>query len=655
MPLINFKTNLTSLRFGMDQPGGGDSGQPFIQSPIETVNTPTETKRFYELNRTSLDYPIRGGAISSLVNGAYTTDAAAIDTERIKKFFKSAPQGEAFIRKQKGLQLSNPKTQVPNSLQFVGLSLDNAVIPVTQVYNPANTIAQVGVQGTGTHFNRHGNSPNVYESVRQTYQYIAGAPQNNTTATNRLSILRALKLISSRNFTVSSDTTYAINIDPLLVDRLGISSIQNQLFNYSGGPGSTYGDGFTRIFRYTDTDATKVEYTDGFTVGGVNNPYSAIALTYQQLAGQNTRTTNPASPVQATIQDFRSKTNNGTPVIPHSPSNYTTSNMVTRLNIGNPGAPRASVRYDNLNADKTTPNETGVDKLNALGPFFFNANTGDPWNQKDTTSNKALPTSDIIKFAFECLDNDNPGGPATIALIFRAFLDGAISDTNQASYNSYKYIGRGETFRTYQGFDRSISFSFKMFAQSRQEMLPMYQKLNQLVSQVYPDYSNGYNLMRGSVVKLTIGDYLYRTPGFLENVNITIDNSNTPWEIVLNEFTDIDTTSKQTTYIDSKMAQLPHMVAVQCNFRPIMDILPRRQTYSHPNVALLANNGNYLKGNPVTTTVNGIQTAQTTTTAANTANNTGASPCDFPDIRADIEEIKRNQQEIIKLSKDIKQ
>jgi hypothetical protein len=655
MPLINFKTNLTSLRFGMDQPGGGDSGQPFIQSPIETVNTPTETKRFYELNRTSLDYPVRGGAISSLVNGAYTTDAAAIDTERIKKFFKSAPQGEAFIRKQKGLQLSNPKTQVPNSLQFVGLSLDNAVIPVTQVYNPANTIAQVGVQGTGTHFNRHGNSPNVYESVRQTYQYIAGAPQNNTTATNRLSILRALKLISSRNFTVSSDTTYAIGIDPLLVDRLGISSIQNQLFNYPGGPGSTYGDGFTRIFRYTDTDATKVEYTNGFTVGGVSKPYSAIALTYQQLAGQNTRTTNPASPVQATIQDFRSKTNNGTPVIPYSPSNYTTSNMVTRLNIGNPGAPKASVRYNNLNAGNKTPNETGVDKLNALGPFFFNTNTEDPWNQKDKISNKALPTSDIIKFAFECLDNDNPGGPATVALIFRAFLDGAISDTNQASYNSYKYIGRGETFRTYQGFDRSISFSFKMFAQSRQEMLPMYQKLNQLVSQVYPDYSDGYNLMRGSVVKLTIGDYLYRTPGFLENVNITIDNSNTPWEIVLNEFTDIDTTTKQTTYVDSKMAQLPHMVAVQCNFRPIMDILPRRQTYSHPNVALLANNGDYLKGNPVTTTVNGVQTAQTTTTAANTANNTGASPCDFPDIRADIEEIKRNQQEIIKLSKDIKQ
>ena len=49
MPLINFKTNFTSLRFGMDQPGGGDSGQPFIQAPIETVNTPTDFKDFYQV------------------------------------------------------------------------------------------------------------------------------------------------------------------------------------------------------------------------------------------------------------------------------------------------------------------------------------------------------------------------------------------------------------------------------------------------------------------------------------------------------------------------------------------------------------------------------------------------------------------------------
>ena len=577
MPLINFKTNLTSLRFGMDQPGGGDSGQPFIQAPIETVNTPTDFKDFYELNRTSLDFPIRGGAISSLVNGAYTTDAAIIDTERIKKFFKSVPQGDTFIRKQKGLQLTNPKTQVPNSLQFVGLSLDNAVIPVTQVYNPENTIAQVGVQGTGTHFNRHGNSPSVYQSVRQTYQYIAGAPQNNTTATNRLSILRALKLISNKNFLVSTDVVYGIGIDPYLVDRLGISSIQNQLFNYPGGPGSTYGDGFTRIFRYTNTDAADATLTNGFTVGGVQRSYSTVAFTYAQLAAQSNRT-NPSSPVEAKIQDFRKQTNLESPIIPYNLDNYgDKSNIATRLNIGNPGAPLRRVNY----TDTSALAQPGVDKLNALAPFYFNASTDSPWDQKDEDGN-LLATNDIIKFAFECIDNDDPNGNTAAALVFRAFLDGQINDTNQASYNTFKYIGRGETFRTYQGFDRGISFNFKMFAQSRQELRPMYQKLNQLISQVYPDYSATYNLMRGSVVKLTIGDYLYRVPGFLESVNVSIDNGNTPWEIVLDEAEKKD------------VRQLPHMVTVQCSFKPIMDILPRRQKYADPFVPLIVNGDHYL-------------------------------------------------------------
>jgi hypothetical protein len=178
------------------------------------------------------------------------------------------------------------------------------------------------------------------------------------------------------------------------------------------------------------------------------------------------------------------------------------------------------------------------------------------------------------------MSNDYPGD--AVALVFRAFLEGTISDTNTAEYNTFKYLGRGETFRTYQGFDRGISFSFKMYAQSRQEMLPMYQKLNQLISQVYPDYSPEYNLMRGNVVKLTIGDYIYRMPGFLENVNVTIDNSNTPWEIVLAEFGEKD------------VRQLPHMVTVQCSFKPIMDILPRKQDYANPYVPLIVNNDNYL-------------------------------------------------------------
>ena len=568
MPLINFKTNFTNLRFGLDQPGGGDSGQPFIQAPIETVNTPTDFKDFYELNRTSLDYPIRGGAISSLVNGTYTTDAAIIDAERIKKFFNSTPRGTAFIQKQKGLQLSNPRTQVPNTLAFTGLSLGNAVLPTTQVYEPKNTLIQVGVQGTGAHYNRHGVSPTIYEGVRTTYEYVAGAPQNNTEVTNRLAILRALKLIQDTNFLINPDLAFGTGIDPTLVDRMGISPLQNQIFNYSGGPGSVYGIGFTRIFRTTNTDATFLSRTipdPKFTANGkVAQPYSTIAFTYQQIAEQTGSYASGKTPITANIQDFRGQLPAGSPR-----SNYAVQNINTRIGVGYPGAPNARTTYVAYGTG------VGQDKLNLQGPFYYNGASGQtPW------SSETAYTKDMIKFAFECLDNNNTAQDA--ALVFRAFLEGAINDTNTAEYNSFKYLGRGETFRTYQGFDRSISFSFKMFAQSREEMLPMYQKLNQLISQVYPDYSSEYNLMRGNVVKLTIGDYIYRMPGFLENVNVTIDNSNTPWEIVLAEFGERD------------VRQLPHMVTVQCSFKPIMDILPRKQDYANPFVPLIVNNNNYL-------------------------------------------------------------
>lgn len=571
MPLINFRTDLTSLRYGADRPGGGSSNQPYIQSPIDNESASPQDRAFYERIRTGLDFPVRGGSITQLVTGASGIVTSRIDRDRIQKFFNDAPRGTAFIEKQIGLQLTNPRTQVPNATTFTGPGIGNVYVPVTNIYNPINTLAQVQAEGTGAHFNRHGVFPNIYENPRQTYAFIAGAPEFNTATTNRLSILRALKLIGNSDFLVNPDLIGGVGVDPTLVNRLGISSIQNQLFNYQGGPGSVYGIGNTRIFRYTDTNVTKLSETNAdpkFMVGQqVGVAYSAIALTYQQIANQGNNT---YSAVQQPIQDFRAQTNGGNPVIPFS--DYTAFNIVNTLGIGSPGAPNSRVSY------VSRGNRVGEDTLNMLFPFQTE-NRADPWAER------GFETNDIIKFAFECIDNSEPQFASV--LVFRAFLEGQITDTNQASFNTFKYLGRGETFRTYQGFDRSIGFTFKMFAQSRQEMLPMYTRLNQLMSQVYPDYSAEYGIMRGNVVNLTIGDYIYRMPGFIENVNVTIDNSNTPWEIVLNQYLGQGVE-------ETDVRQLPHMVTVQCTFKPIMDILPRKVSKANPWVPLIANKDHYL-------------------------------------------------------------
>lgn len=590
MPLINFRTDFKGLQYGADRPGGGNSGQPFVQFPIEDASTPDQFKRYYEANRTGLDFPVRGGAISTLLDGGTGVISSTIDRERIQKFFKSAPRGTTFIEKQKGLQLTNPRTQVPNSLIFNNQQqqqLGNIFLPVTNVYAPTNTLAQVQTMGTGAHFNRHGNSPTIYEAPQNTYAFIAGAPQNNTATRNRLAILKVTKLlqkpITSGKELANLSLNRTLGADVNLVDKMGISQFRDQIYNYSGGPGSVYGIGFTRVFRYTDTDAIQKSETNPdprFSVQGVEAvSYSNVALTYQQIATVNDETNSGRLATDPVIVDFRSYLPAGSsPVSDYVNNNIAnSSNGVVGLGIGNPGQPRRRVNYI------TDSTFIGQDQLNMIDPLgdqlFYNPSEQTPWEVQGQNS------KDIIKFAFECIDNNNLG--QSIALIFRAFIEGQITDNNVAEYNTFRYLGRGENFRTYQGFDRSIGFTFKVFAQSRKELLPMYSKLNQLISQVYPDYSEEYYMMRGNVVRLTIGDYIYRIPGFLENVNVTINNSTTPWEIVLNQYLGEGIP-------EDDVRELPHMVTVQCNFRPIMDILPRKVSYKNQFVPLIVNKDNYL-------------------------------------------------------------
>ena len=84
--------------------------------------------------------------------------------------------------------------------------------------------------------------------------------------------------------------------------------------------------------------------------------------------------------------------------------------------------------------------------------------------------------------------------------------------------------------------------------------------------------------MRAPIIKLTIGDYLYRTPGVLESINITIED-NTSWEIA----------SLAGEKQSRAVGELPHYLNVAISFKPIMDILPRRAQELNDIPALLAN------------------------------------------------------------------
>ena len=100
MPLLDLKTDLKSLKYGKDRPGGGDSGQPYQQVDINTVDTGFNRFRMTKFD----DGLIRGGIVGA-------ANASIVDTFRIGKFLTDFPKGPLFIVRQVGLQLSNPKLE----------------------------------------------------------------------------------------------------------------------------------------------------------------------------------------------------------------------------------------------------------------------------------------------------------------------------------------------------------------------------------------------------------------------------------------------------------------------------------------------------------------------------------------------------------------
>jgi hypothetical protein len=240
-----------------------------------------------------------------------------------------------------------------------------------------------------------------------------------------------------------------------------------------------------------------------------------------------------------------------------------------RVHLGNPGN-RAGRNYSSYTAGVTGVNEGALDKINAL-----------PIYKSDTVAlTTEKPVNDLVKFRIAVIDNTTPTSKTFVH--FRAFLD-SMSDSYTADWSSTKYLGRGENFYNYNGFTRQISLSWTVAAQSKQELIPMYKKLNYLASSLTPEYSpNGY--MRGNMVQLTVGGYLYEQPGIITGLTYNIEE-NTPWEIGINDSGDFD----------SSVKELPHILRVTgFSFIPIHRFRPELQNdendYKH-YIALATGDG----------------------------------------------------------------
>ena len=263
-------------------------------------------------------------------------------------------------------------------------------------------------------------------------------------------------------------------------------------------------------------------------------------------------------------------------LVPEAPI-YTDKNIEQRVRLGDPGN-RSGKNLSSYVNGSQQPGIVGKSGGNASSNSYDKINVLPIYkSEKVASDSEQSPVNDLVKFRIGVVDNNIESGkpPLKTYIHFRAFLNG-ISDGYSSEWNATKYIGRGENLYTYAGFDRKVSLSWTVAAQSKAELIPMYKKLNYLASICAPDYSPVGGYMRGNIVTLTVGGYFYEQPGIITGFSYEMNDDNSTWEIGINDEGKNDSTVKE----------LPHMIKVTgFNFIPIHTFIPSLQenTYNSSN------------------------------------------------------------------------
>ena len=147
--LVTQTTDLRSLRYGGDQPFGGNSKQPYIKTPINTGAVNPLTAKFGPEDRLT-----QTGGVDQLVRGgALLPPKLSDDVRRISKFLVGE-QGLTFLAKQTGLYIAE-------NIKLYGLNYGNWKLK----YNPASPLINTALaptdRGTPNIFNFNKPSTNI--------------------------------------------------------------------------------------------------------------------------------------------------------------------------------------------------------------------------------------------------------------------------------------------------------------------------------------------------------------------------------------------------------------------------------------------------------------------------------------------------------------
>ena len=311
-------------------------------------------------------------------------------------------------------------------------------------------------------------------------------------------------------------------------------------------------------------------------ISGNNYASLPYAVIRRIAKGRNAKTT--------TINDFRSDLTNSpgaqkTFSTNADVENYTENNLSKKYGFGDHGNPNndRSNPYGRKNSTGTIVGniDSVVEQLKAGRDQFSlsedSSFRGDKINAIDYISEKksvksddiySTNTKDFIKFYFSGIDLF--GEEKDDVIVFRATVKG-IADSFSPSWSTVSIMGRPDGPAIYSSFERNVSFNFTVAATSREELVPMWRKLNYLTSYTMPIYGAGRP--GGALCRMTIGDMFYNTPGYFTGMTVSV-NDEASWDLA------DDIVSRAPKNKSAK--QLPNLVDVDVQFKIIHDWRPQK-------------------------------------------------------------------------------
>ena len=161
-----------------------------------------------------------------------------------------------------------------------------------------------------------------------------------------------------------------------------------------------------------------------------------------------------------------------------------------------------------------------VDKVNIL-PYGGNITSKKENGPTSDELHNSAEEMDFVPLVFEDVYNKK-------SMVFRSIL-GDITDTITPDWQQKEYIGRPQKAAVYKGVGRTIGFNFSVYPKTKQEFPVLLEKVNYLVGQCYPNLDKNLR-QTGPMIRLTIGDILYKQLGYITSCTVTFPNTST-WEL----------------------------------------------------------------------------------------------------------------------------